>query len=215
MTNNRIGKNVLFCVLYLTALAIPYLSAFERIPGDSFVGRNMNFCVYFFLFLSAIALFYSEIAYAVEGVTKDMLESLCNVGVIVLFANIAAAILLSKLQIENLNQNAIDSAADNTLLLKLTLVVTGPVVEELVYRYCIFSFFPAREILACSVSVLLFAFSHVADYVLIYGNFTQILGMAPYIALGIGFCVLYMRTKNICLPILLHSIINLIAVISM
>ena len=91
----------------------------------------------------------------------------------------------------------------NPLVLLLVVGIIGPVLEELVFRrFIIDRVRPYGEFLAVMFSALTFGMFH--------GNFYQL-----FYAFAIGFILgfIYIRTKNIIYPIILHVAFNSLSVI--
>lgn len=88
-------------------------------------------------------------------------------------------------------------------LFLLTTVLFGPIMEEFVFRKVIFGFFfdLTGTVGAAVISSLLFAFVHMDGHFLVYST------------MGLVFCFLYTKTKNITTPIIAHVLMNTIAVI--
>lgn len=209
---NGMIKVILFTISYLGVLIfsgrlLPKLKI-------EFITNNLTFFTYAIVFIIAIILFPTQIYNAFAKMRKNYFALLLSVGMITFAAEVLAGILVSTFNIENLNQSGIDSARMcNTFLLNLAIILLAPVSEEIMYRFCLFSFFPSHKAVAYIISVALFAFMHVWDFVIIDGDIMQIFTTLPYIALGAGLCFLYDKTDNIGVPIVLHMIINTISII--
>ena len=205
-------RNLSYMILFF--LMIFFSGYFFPKLNNSFIDCNLTFMAYVIPFILSLFLYHSVIIEAVRTLDKSSFNHLFTIGPITFLAEVLGGIVLSQLNIESLNQNALDSAnQSNILFLNLTIVFFAPVVEEIVYRHCIFSFFPNNKIVASIISVAFFSFMHVSHYVIIDHNLQQLFAMIPYIPLGTGLCILYAKTGNICLPILLHMSINLISII--
>ena len=212
--NNRpkvvIKSSLLLVIFFSILVSVNYI----QLPlGNDFIYQNSTFCFYFILFLVVIMLFFNELLSEILVFDKTKLKILYIIALLTFLAMVFSAIVLNILRIDSLNQVELDNAEDNSMLLKLTSIFLGPVVEEIVFRYSIFSLFSSKKLLASIVSVAAFSFMHVWDYILIEGIVEQFVAMLPYVCFGIGSCVLYVKTQNICFPILLHAIINLITVV--
>lgn len=184
--------------------------------NSQFVSDNLTSVAYLLLFAVAILLFYSQL---VDGVTKVNAKGfvlLLLIGFVTFFAEVFAGIFVYVIGIENMNEKDIVEVTQsgNVLLWSVVVVLIAPVVEEFAYRFCVASIFPRHQILAGVVSVFLFSFVHVAEYIIFDKDYSQLIAMLPYVALGTGLYVLYAKTNNIVYPILLHSTINLIAITS-
>lgn len=89
-------------------------------------------------------------------------------------------------------------------LLFIIPAVVGPILEELVFRKVIFGSFYKRMnfFFAAILSSIIFAILHL--------DFSHIL---IYSAIGFVFAYLYMQTKRIIVPIIVHMLMNTITVI--
>jgi len=111
------------------------------------------------------------------------------------------------------NQDVLDSlvtaAAFDKISLVLFTVVFAPFVEEIVFRRAVFGFFEKISVpLAITVSGLLFGFIHVLS-----GDYAQ---LVIYGGLGLLLAtVYYYSKKNIFTVIAIHTLYNLIVIISM
>ena len=115
----------------------------------------------------------------------------------------------------NPNQEAVSGMMDTYFLPSLFLVVVlAPIVEEILFRGVIFGPLHRRNrVLAYTVSTLVFAFIHVAAFLLLEFHSHLFLTMLLYIPMGISLCWAYEKSGNIWTPILLHGVMNLIAVL--
>lgn len=103
-------------------------------------------------------------------------------------------------------ENTVDTLIKDSNIIVIFLVVgiIGPVMEELVFRkFIIDRIRPYGEILAVLFSGITFGMFH--------GNFYQLFYSA---AIGIVLAFVYIRTKNILFPILLHCAFNTVSVIA-
>ena len=104
-------------------------------------------------------------------------------------------------EIENTVNDLIENS--NPFILILVVGIMGPILEELVFRrFIIDRIRPYGEFLAVMFSALTFGMFH--------GNFYQL-----FYAFAIGFILgfIYVRTKNIIYPIILHMTFNSFSVI--
>jgi len=177
--------------------------------------KNINMATYFFLFMLAILMFHSEMICSFKSFDIKKIDFLIVIGFVTFVCEVLAGIFVNVIGIASRNQGDVDTALNqgSSILLNLIIVFLIPFTEELAYRFCITSIFRAHPIVAGIVSVLLFAFMHVAYYVLFEGDASQLVAMLPYAVLGTGLYILYVKTENILYPIMLHIAINLIAVL--
>ncbi len=113
--------------------------------------------------------------------------------------NIISAIIGK--EIDNTVSDLIETS--NPFVLILVVGIIGPILEELVFRrFIIDRIRPYGEFLAVMFSALTFGMFH--------GNFYQL-----FYAFAIGFILgfIYVRTKNIIYPIILHMVFNSFSVI--
>lgn len=101
----------------------------------------------------------------------------------------------------------------NPMLYVLCVVIIGPVVEEIVCRFALFRpLYLWNKWAAHLITAVVFGLLHVLPYVLLDGAWEQLVVMLPYCVTGLWLSVLYVKTKNLCFPIMLHMSNNLIAV---
>lgn len=130
---------------------------------------------------------------------------------LMLFFSFIASLLMLVLGLtdSSVNQESVESLISLVpFLTMITVVLLAPFVEEIVFRYLLIKglkkYLPTWT--AGVISVILFAAIHVLQA----GDFINII---PYLALGAGLTLAYLRTNNIMVPISLHFIQNLIAVL--
>ncbi|AMP21187.1 hypothetical protein AZF37_08475 [endosymbiont 'TC1' of Trimyema compressum] len=92
------------------------------------------------------------------------------------------------------------------LIMVIDVIIFGPFVEEIIFRFVIFKLagFRLRSVF---ISVLVFGLAHV----IMGGDYLNVI---PYLFMGGIFAWSYYRTKTIWLPIILHMITNALGVIS-
>lgn len=112
------------------------------------------------------------------------------------------------------NQDAIASlTAASPIVMVITTVILAPFVEEMIFRVGIFQLVYERSrILAYIFSSLSFGFVHIMVG-LFQGDFSQLLFLFPYSLLGFALCHFYEKRNSIFVPMLIHSLNNLIAML--
>ena len=129
--------------------------------------------------------------------------SLLQVGI-----QTAFGVLLDTSQNQEL-VNDMTSAAPFAMI--IVAVIIGPITEELVFRGIIFRFIrPLGAVPAIAVSSLVFGFIHVSEYVLA-GDTIELLNAISYVAMGIGFGILYEKRRNLAMNMVFHITHNAIA----
>lgn len=104
------------------------------------------------------------------------------------------------------NENAVrELFSTSPLYIYISAVIIAPLLEELIFRFCIRDIFPHSNILFILASGLIFGGCHV------YGNVTNwvdMLYIIPYSSLGFAFAYIYTKTDNIFSTIGAHFIHN-------
>lgn len=101
----------------------------------------------------------------------------------------------------------------NPMLYVLFAVIIGPVVEEIVCRFALFRpLYLWNKWAAYLITAVTFGLLHVLPYVIFDGAWEQLVVMLPYCVFGLWLSILYVKTKNLCFPIMLHISNNLIAI---
>ena len=117
----------------------------------------------------------------------------------------------------NVNDSFISTlVADDFTLMIVGTVLLVPITEEVLYRGLIFnSLYNRNRFLAYIVSTIAFAALHVVSYIGAYSPLHLLLCMLEYLPAGICLAYAYARTNTIWTPILIHMIVNCIAVSAM
>jgi membrane protease YdiL (CAAX protease family) len=144
----------------------------------------------------------------------------CSIGIGLVYgmafvSNIIVMTLLALFgakQMDSTNQQLVEQLLNVAPSLMLfQAVVLAPVLEEVLYRGLIFrTFYSYHKNIAHIVSAFLFGFSHIYSG-LFSGDVTQMIHIIPYMTMGFVFSYAYEKRKNICVPILMHMLNNLIA----
>lgn len=105
------------------------------------------------------------------------------------------------------NQEAVvNNIKENVVLMAFSTCLFAPIVEEIIFRKCIFSYF-LKDRFGILVSTLAFGLIHVISSF----DFIHIL---PYLLTGLLLSVSYSLSKrNIYVPLLAHMIVNTISFI--
>lgn len=102
------------------------------------------------------------------------------------------------------NSAAMQFSGQPIILLILTVVILGPIAEEIIFRWMIFGriryYFGSKW--AILLSGLMFGIYHMNMIQFVFATF-----------LGIGFAYLYDKSGNIYITIIAHMIINMIGII--
>lgn len=189
-------------------------------PGFPSLGINLIFYVINFVAIVFITRAYLE---------EDAATALHHAGRLILAAiagfalywisNLALAAVIKYLWPDffNVNDAAISaSGKDNLMLMALGTVVFVPTAEELLYRGLVFG--PIRHrsrVLAYLISTAIFCAIHVMGYWGQYEPLHLAICFAQYIPAGLILAGAYDFSGSIFAPILIHTAINLIGILSM
>lgn len=143
---------------------------------------------------------------AADGSTT-VLWSVVGVFMAFISQGIAGAIEIYVLGISQGSQNTehiMDVARAAPLFIIIPSLI-APILEEIIFRKIIFSAFYSRTnfFIAATISALIFGFIHgEPEHILIYAS------------MGYVFAFLYVRTKRIIVPIIVHMAMNSLLVIA-
>lgn len=222
---------LLFCYLLLGFSSIVLSKLYElhylteRLQAFFFSNgkTGLNFLIYSLLTILAILFFGKDLlCFVKEFVTTPRRPLTKNIGITV-FIGLCSILtqgisvsILSDFGILSENQTRLETAISQcdggyTVATFMFMVLFGPFVEEVIYRYGFLGMFRHRKwTLGCALSSALFGLGHIWVYVIFDQDWSQCFVAIPYAILGIGFCLIYNKTKNFCYPLLLHMSINLL-----
>lgn len=135
----------------------------------------------------------------------------------ILFVTLAItiSILFNKITESSANQQTIENMLkySGASLMIISTILLAPIVEEAIYRKCIFHFFRAYPIwVSYVVSTILFALPHMLTTSTSFGNWCLI--ALPYLLDGFMLALIYhLSKKNIYATIIAHMLNNIVAVI--
>ncbi len=137
----------------------------------------------------------------------------------ILWDNIAVNLIILKLGIpvNNANNEKVTGMVMASIVfMGLIVCVYGPVLEEVLYRYTAFGLlYEKNRFAAYAVSALLFGIQHVAEAGIWGGDVIQFINMPGYIIAGLILGFLFAKTKNICVPIGAHILVNSFGLVMM
>ena len=113
---------------------------------------------------------------------------------------------------EAVNQEVIVSAlrSDGMILMMISAIILGPIVEELIFRKAIFGLIKSDK-MAIFISALVFGLIHLAGEASIQA---ALVNGISYFVMGFVFGYIYIKNnRNIMVPIAVHILSNLISII--
>ena len=177
------------------------------------IPRFANFGIY-------LLLKYTNITrdMTVLGITDNFVYSI-TIGIVMIYgisivANMIINFVLGGGSNDSANQLLFEDYLNNgALLMAFQSVVLAPILEELLFRGLVFrSLRDKSKWLAIFASSFLFGFLHIYS-ALFAGDLSQLIYLLSYGGMGFAFSYAYEKRKTICVPILMHMINNLVAII--
>lgn len=217
----KILGGVLLAV-YLVVLPLtadPLFDLIGKLLGTAIPGGLRDAVYYYILFALTLAAFWGYLGRTTRAFFDHAWSVLGAVGLgLVAFYGLNElcwrVLQLFDISRANLNDQAILSrmgdAPHSTILI---VVFLAPVVEEALFRGYVFG--NLREVsrtAAYLVSCLFFAFIHVFQFVVVNHDLTYLLLMLQYLAPGLVMAWTYERAGSLWGSILLHGVVNALAV---
>ena len=104
----------------------------------------------------------------------------------------------------------------NPVFMVLMTCFIAPIMEEILYRYTAFGLISKKNIIVAHIiTAVLFGLQHVIEAGVYGGDVTQFINIGSYIVYSLIMTNLYSKTKNICIPIVIHILINSFGVMFM
>ena len=132
-----------------------------------------------------------------------------------IFSNFLSSFFSDALKVpvsESLNQLTIIAAlqSDGTILMMISAILFGPIIEELIFRKTIFGIFK-KNITGLIVSSLIFGTIHLVSEPSLA---SAIVNGTAYFVMGFVFGLIYLKNdKNVFAPMIIHILSNLIAIL--
>ena len=194
-----------------------------RINGKQ---KAIGFILLFPMYLFIVPRFVNFVIYLLlkyTSITHDLTTLGIYLNLVCSLISFAfAVVLLKDFLIENikkfkeeLSTNILYSATIGIGMIYMFIqsVILAPVLEELLFRGLIFrSLRSINRNLAFFASAFLFGFLHIYS-ALFAGDLTQLVYLLSYGGMGFVFTYTYEKRKTICVPMLIHMINNLVAVL--
>ena len=211
-------RYLLFELIFLPYLLVAALS--KLFPS---IGTASINAVYFAINFIAIACIFRRFwAESFRSFPQTSLKTLLTavVGLLVYYAlalSLSALTLRFFPQFVNANDTAITSASrQNMLLMGIGTVLLVPPVEEMLHRGLIFGLLHRRSrVLAYGVSTFVFSAIHVTLSISGFDPVYLLVSLAQYIPAGLVLAAAYEYSGSIFAPILIHTAVNAIGMLSL
>jgi uncharacterized protein len=160
---------------------------------------------------------------AKEKIMKTLLWTIIGFIVIFILQNIVWDAMIKQIfmqmfmieKIENSNQsNLATMLVEYPILMSLLVVVIGPILEEIIYRFALFrTLYDKNHFLGYFITAFVFGLQHIFSATIMNGQMGESINIIGYMIFGFGLSFIYAKTKNLTSSILIHILNNLIGVI--
>ena len=181
-----------------------------------------NFLFYSINFTAVILIFRGYLSKAVVHLRRNwltvLLTALVGLGLYWLLRT-GMSLLTQWLQPDFFNVNDANinnQGRDDRMLIAISTLVFVPTAEEMLYRGLVFGAMHGKSRwLSYVLSITLFCAIHVFRYIGMYEPLHLALCFVQYIPAGLVLSLAYAHSGSIFAPILIHTAVNLIAVLTM
>ena len=207
----------MFQMIFLPRL----LSLLFALLGVSVSSTIQNFLYFSINAFVAIWIFRDFWKETLSAFPKD-LPKILLVGVCGFFLyrllSLAMGLLIAAIDPSFVNandQNIAQMSQENYLLMALGTVILAPIAEEVFHRGVMFGLLYRRSPVAgYIVSTVVFSLVHIHNYIGLLPPQTMLLCFLQYLPAGVCLAAAYHLSGSILTPILIHSAVNAIAILS-
>ena len=217
--NNTYIKNVIkaisVIIFYLFTYSYPYEISYSLgidLHNFSILFKSIYLSIYEFIILAVIVYVYKdELITSFKDFKKNIKEYIAKyfkywiLILILMFTSNSIVMRFTVSEVSNNQEIILDTLGKAPIYVIFTTVIVAPLLEELIFRFCIKKIIPKPSIIYILVSGLLFGSMHV---ILTMTDITDLLFIIPYSIPGIVFAYLYNKTDNIFIPAGMHFIHN-------
>ena len=220
LTRSEISWGIRYLLFELVFLG-PLLSIALNFLWPTAKDVHFDFLYFFVNFIAIILIFRKFLKHSIGHTAKQILSALlaAAIGFVlywVLQIVLSAAILFSVPEFYNVNDAAIaETSREHFLLMAVSTVVLVPIAEEMLHRGLIFGLIHRKSRLAAyAVSTVLFSAIHVVGYIGGYEPHILLLCFLQYVPAGLILAWAYEFSGSIFAPVLIHTAINIIGILS-
>lgn len=210
-------RYLLFQTVFLSRL-LSFLNGFSPVPLPEVWLNFLRFCINFGAALWILHRFLKGF-FPIDG--RQLFHIL---GFGVLFFGIYSGLFLSLEQIISFVAPAFSNINDRTVaallqenypLMVISTIILAPIAEECFFRGVLFrGIYTQSPGAAWVVSVALFGFLHVMNYMGTVAPLTLILCFLQYIPAGVCLAAAYRLSGSLLCPILIHTAVNAVSMLS-
>lgn len=212
-----------FILLFLVFVCIPYLlSLINQQLTRPLDAATLNFIYHTLNFIGVLIVFRHFLKQSMQQLSAQYLDiALYTVlGILLYFGLLLVLsrfILWVKPDFANLNDNNIAGQLDKRqAFVIIGTVIMAPFTEELLFRAHVFGhLYSKHPAIAYILSMCAFSVVHILGYVGSADITTLILSFLQYLPAGWVLAWTYTKTGTIFTPILIHTLINAIAIDTM
>ena len=221
LTKNEMRFGI--ALLLFQQLLLPsLLLSLNLILPAPMTASQLNLLYFFVNFLSAALVFHKFIWKALEISSAGFFRAITCAAIGYLGYYVAGTLLGTLIygffpDFVNLNDSSIEAMSQKDFaLMAVGTVILVPPAEELFFRGLIFGgIYNQKRILAYVVSSVLFSLVHVLGYWNYYTPIQFALAFLQYIPAGVALGWAYAKSDSIFAPIILHTFVNLLAILPM
>jgi len=220
MNRKEIVFGLCFLPFYLILLSLGLELLFVKVLHREVNGLQLNMCYYAINILTVVLIFRKFLATSLKQVRWKRTFAAAGISLAVYFVvsvQMSALILALHPEYANQNNNTIMGMMEGSPVFVLIMsVILAPIVEETLFRGLIFgNLLRVNAVAAYLVTILGFAAIHVVGYLGMLTPLEVLLSILQYVPASLVLCACYQITDSILTPMVLHSIINLIACAAM
>lgn len=183
---------------------------------------ELNFTFFVINYVACLIIFrkfiQEEAEHALKSIGRVLLSAfVCYVAYNMMMNFVSTIIYMLEPDYSNLNDAYIDSMSQNQFaMMAVGTVLLVPPAEEFLFRGVLFNrLYQKKPIWGCILSICLFSLVHLLGYIGQYTPLQFFLAFLQYVPAGIALCGAYITSGTIFAPILLHTAINGLGMLSL
>jgi membrane protease YdiL (CAAX protease family) len=183
---------------------------------------DLNFAFFSINYVASLIIFrkfiQQEADHALKNIGRVFLCVLvCYIAYSMMINFVSTIIYMLDPDYANLNDAYIDEMSQKQFaMMAVGTVLLVPPAEELLFRGVLFNrLYQKKPVLGCALSICLFSLVHLLGYIGQYTPLQFFLAFLQYVPAGIALCSAYIFSGTIFAPILLHTVINGLGMLSL
>ena len=214
LTNPEKHRGWLYLLLQM--LVIPWIAATVCAALSLPSNTAANLVAFYLNGILALVFFRELLMRSCQGVRWGRMAGTVAMGFgLYWLTNLLMLALIRAVQPDyaNINDPSVNAMIDEApLLMAVAVVFAAPLAEECLFRGWIFTGLAKKSLpMAYAVTALFFSAAHIAPYLGIFSPVTLFLCFLQYLGPSIALCWTCRRADSLLAPMLLHMLINTIA----